>query len=45
MIYEQYDMLGDDIRTSMESGYYHQQGRTMLVAMRTPAARPAATGA
>jgi SAM-dependent methyltransferase len=45
MIYEQYDMLGNDIRTSMESGYYHQQGRTMLVAMRTPAARPAATGA
>ena len=35
MIYEQYDMLGLDIRGSMESGYYHQQGRGMFVAMRT----------
>lgn len=35
MVYEQYDMLGHDIRGSMESGYYHQQGRSMFVAMRT----------
>ncbi|GJE15208.1 class I SAM-dependent methyltransferase [Methylobacterium longum] len=37
IIYEQYDMLGDDIRTSMESGYYHQHDRSMFVAIRAPA--------
>lgn len=36
MVYEQYDMLGSDIRVSMESGYYHQQGRGMFVGLRTP---------
>lgn len=35
LVYEQYDMLGRDIRESMESGYYDQQSRGMFVGVRT----------
>jgi SAM-dependent methyltransferase len=35
VIYEQYDMLGPNIRSSMETGFYAEQGRSMFVAMRS----------
>jgi hypothetical protein len=35
MVFEQYDFLGSEIRSAMETGFYAQRHRSMFVGVRT----------